>query len=203
MGKKKQISKKKFDESDTEDDDSIESEQEEEEDQDLEEEEDEDLEEEEEDEEEDEDLEEEEEEEEEDEEEDQEEKESTKSKKEKNYDKYNDIETIKKEVFSKKLRVVHEHKLSYEQTVKFCTNITSSPFHPTKCCIWKGSKSNKKKKDGKGTQGVIWINKAKRPIHRVVHNNFIGPLYKGEILKTTCKKRLCININHFLVKNKK
>jgi len=80
--------------------------------------------------------------------------------------------------------------------------IDTSIFDTKRCCIWRGSIINNKKRNS------IYINfyfhRRKISLHRLLFANYIDGLKKNEYIKYNCNnKGRCCNINHMIRPNKK
>lgn len=102
------------------------------------------------------------------------------------------IELIKRQKKNIKLN----KKLEYKDLERVVKNINTFIFNETKCCIWQSYITNKKKPE-KGKYINFYFKGSKKPLHRLLYQNYIDDLGKGEYLKFKCEnKGECINLNH-------
>lgn len=88
-----------------------------------------------------------------------------------------------------------EFRLSHKDLTRVVKKINTSIFGSS-CCLWKGYVTNLNNPK-RGRYVNFYFNKKKRPLHRLIYNNFKGELKKGEYLKFgCCNKGYCLNINH-------
>lgn len=95
------------------------------------------------------------------------------------------------------LKVIRpEYRLSYKDLIRITKNINVDIFG-SECCLWDGYVNNLYNPK-KGRYINFYFNKKKRPLHRLIYNNFVGELNKGEYVKyNCCNNGYCINIKHF------
>lgn len=106
---------------------------------------------------------------------------------------YNRILT---ELINNQLDYVPEDKKLYHNDIKrIAKNITSSIFDENECSLWTGYITNLNK-NNKGTYINFYFRKKKVALHRLLYNNYIGPIDASEYIKFKCEhKGYCCNIN--------
>lgn len=86
--------------------------------------------------------------------------------------------------------------LSYNDMSRIVKNINTSIFSQTSCCIWTGYVTNVW--NHKSTFINFYFKKKKVALHRLLYNNFIGPISDTEYIKFSCNnKGRCCNVLHF------
>lgn len=87
------------------------------------------------------------------------------------------------------------NRFKFNDMKRIAKQIKGDPFGD-QCCLWSGyiTNSNVSKK---GCYINFYYNSKKRALHRLMYENFIGPLSPNSYIKYTCiNKGRCININH-------
>jgi len=102
------------------------------------------------------------------------------------------------EMVNKQVKNIDENKmLSYRDMTRIVKNINTSIFSTTSCCIWTGYVTNVW--NHKSTFINFYFKKRKVALHRLLYNNFIGPISDTEYIKFSCNNRgRCCNILHFI-----
>ena len=100
-------------------------------------------------------------------------------------------------VNNQKKNIDDNKTLSYRDMSRIVKNINTSIFSPTSCCIWTGYVTNVW--NHKSTFINFYFKKRKVALHRLLYNNFIGPISDTEYIKFSCNNRdRCCNILHFV-----
>jgi hypothetical protein len=100
-------------------------------------------------------------------------------------------------VKNQKKNIDDNKTLSYRDMTRIVKNINTSIFSPTSCCIWTGYVTNVW--NHKSTFINFYFKKRKVALHRLLYNNFIGPISDTEYIKFSCNNRgRCCNILHFI-----
>lgn len=119
-------------------------------------------------------------------------------------DKYSLKKKFLKELLSNQLpHISPNRRLLYKDLSRISKYIDVSIFDETNCCIWKGYVTNEKNTK-KGTYINFFFRNKKVALHRLLYDNFVGPLSDDYYLKFTCddvNKGKCCNIHH-MIKNK-
>lgn len=107
-----------------------------------------------------------------------------------------------KELITNQLKTVPlNRKLIYKDLARITKYIESSIFDEDKCCIWDGYVTNAKNSK-KGTYINFFFRNKKVALHRLLYENFVGPLGDDYYLKFICEneenKGKCCNIHHML-----
>lgn len=102
------------------------------------------------------------------------------------------------EMVSKQVKNVDDYKmLSYRDMTRIVKNINTSIFSTTSCCIWTGYVTNVW--NHKSTFINFYFKKRKVALHRLLFNNFVGPISDTEYIKFSCNNRgRCCNVLHFI-----
>ena len=102
------------------------------------------------------------------------------------------------EMVSKQVKNIDDYKmLSYRDMTRIVKNINTSIFSTTSCCIWTGYVTNVW--NHKSTFINFYFKKRKVALHRLLFNNFIGPISDTEYIKFSCNNRgRCCNVLHFI-----
>jgi hypothetical protein len=105
--------------------------------------------------------------------------------------------TILDEMTKNQVKNIEDNKmLSYNDMTRIVKNINTSIFSPTSCCIWTGYVTNVW--NHKSTFINFYFKKRKVALHRLLYNNFIGPISDTEYIKFSCNNRgRCCNVLHF------
>lgn len=107
-----------------------------------------------------------------------------------------------KELITNQLKTVQSNRrLIYKDLARITKYINSSIFDDDTCCIWDGYVTNAKNSK-KGTYINFFFRNKKVALHRLLYENFIGPLGDDYYLKFSCEneenKGKCCNVNHML-----
>lgn len=107
-----------------------------------------------------------------------------------------------KELVTNQLKTVPlNRKLIYKDLARITKYINSSIFEEDECCIWDGYVTNAKNAK-KGTYINFFFRNKKVALHRLLYENFVGPLGDDHYLKFSCEdeenKGKCCNINHMI-----
>ena len=87
--------------------------------------------------------------------------------------------------------------LLYRDMTRIVKNINTSIFSSTSCCIWTGFVTNVW--NHRSTFINFYFKKRKVALHRLLYNNFIGPISDTEYIKFSCNnKGRCCNVLHFV-----
>ena len=110
--------------------------------------------------------------------------------------------TILDEMAKKQIKNIDIDKtLSYRDFSRIVKNINTSIFSPTSCCIWTGYVTNVW--NHKSTFINFYFKKKKVALHRLLYNNFIGPICDTEYIKFSCNnKGRCCNVLHYIILSK-
>jgi hypothetical protein len=105
-----------------------------------------------------------------------------------------------KELVSHQLKnVPPNRRLIYKDLARITKYIETSVFDENECCIWDGYVTNAKNAK-KGTYINFFFRNKKVALHRLLYENFVGPLGDDYYLKFSCdkddNKGKCCNINH-------
>jgi hypothetical protein len=102
------------------------------------------------------------------------------------------------EMTKNQVKNIDENKmLSYRDMTRIVKNINTSIFSPTSCCIWTGYVTNVW--NHKSTFINFYFKKKKVALHRLLYNNFVGPISDIEYIKFSCNNRgRCCNVLHFI-----
>jgi hypothetical protein len=102
------------------------------------------------------------------------------------------------EMTKNQVKNIDENKmLSYRDMTRIVKNINTSIFSPTSCCIWTGYVTNVW--NHKSTFINFYFKKKKVALHRLLYNNFVGPISDTEYIKFSCNNRgRCCNVLHFI-----
>lgn len=102
------------------------------------------------------------------------------------------------EMVSKQVKNIDDYKmLSYRDMTRIVKNINTSIFSTTSCCIWTGYVTNVW--NHKSTFINFYFKKRKVALHRLLFNNFVGPISDTEYIKFSCNNRgRCCNVLHFI-----
>ena len=102
------------------------------------------------------------------------------------------------EMVNKQVKNIDFNKiLSYRDMTRIVKNINTSIFSPNSCCIWTGYVTNVW--NHKSTFINFYFKKRKVALHRLLYNNFIGPISDTEYIKFSCNNRgRCCNVLHFI-----
>lgn len=102
------------------------------------------------------------------------------------------------EMVNKQVKNIDENKtLSYRDMTRIVKNINTSIFSSNSCCIWTGYVTNVW--NHKSTFINFYFRKRKVALHRLLYNNFIGPISDTEYIKFSCNNRgRCCNVLHFI-----
>lgn len=104
------------------------------------------------------------------------------------------------EMLNNQLHYISPHRrLTYRDMNRIAKYINSSIFDDTECCIWNGYVTNCGSFQ-KGAYINFFFKNKKVALHRLLYENFIGPLGDDFYIKYTCdnykNKGKCCNINH-------
>lgn len=102
------------------------------------------------------------------------------------------------EMVNNQVKNIDENKtLSYRDMTRIVKNINTSIFSSNSCCIWTGYVTNVW--NHKSTFINFYFKKRKVALHRLLYNNFIGPISDTEYIKFSCNNRgRCCNVLHFI-----
>ena len=105
---------------------------------------------------------------------------------------------ILEEMAKKQVKNIDPDKmLSYRDMGRIVKNINTSIFSEKSCCIWTGYVTNVW--NHKSTYINFYFKKRKIALHRLLYNNFIGPITDTEYIKFSCNNRgRCCNVLHFV-----
>lgn len=87
------------------------------------------------------------------------------------------------------------NRFKYNDMKRIVKQIRGDPFGD-RCCLWYGyvTNSNVQKK---GCYVNFYYKSKKQALHRLMYENYIGPLSPKSYIKYTCKNNgRCINVNH-------
>ena len=106
------------------------------------------------------------------------------------------------EMAKKQIKHIDDDKmLSYRDMTRIVKNINTSIFAQNSCCIWTGFVTNVW--NHKSTFINFYFKKKKVALHRLLYNNFVGPISDTEYIKYSCNnKGRCCNVLHFLKSSK-
>lgn len=107
-----------------------------------------------------------------------------------------------KELVTNQLKTVPPNRrLIHKDLARITKYVDSSIFDEEKCCIWDGYVTNAKNAK-KGTYINFFFRNKKVALHRLLYENFVGPLGDDYYLKFSCddeeNKGKCCNVNHML-----
>lgn len=107
-----------------------------------------------------------------------------------------------KELVANQLKTVSpDRRLIYKDLVRITKYINSSVFDENNCCNWLGYVTNATNVK-KGTYINFFFRNKKVAFHRLIYENYVGPLGDDYYLKFTCEneenKGKCCNVNHML-----
>ena len=110
-----------------------------------------------------------------------------------------------RELVSNQLKHVPSgRRLVYSDLSRISKHITISVFDEDNCCVWGGYVTNAKNSH-KGVYVNFFFRNKKVALHRLLYENFVGPLGDDYYLKFTCDNQgnrgKCCNVNH-MVKHK-
>ena len=102
------------------------------------------------------------------------------------------------EMTKKQVKNIDPNKmLLYRDMTRIVKNINTSIFSSTSCCIWTGFVTNVW--NHRSTFINFYFKKRKVALHRLLYNNFIGPISDTEYIKFSCNnKGRCCNVLHFV-----
>jgi hypothetical protein len=105
---------------------------------------------------------------------------------------------ILEEMVKKQVKNIDDEKmLSYRDMSRIIKNINTSIFSTTSCCIWTGYVTNVW--NHRSTFINFYFKKKKVALHRLLYNNFVGPITDTEYIKFSCNNRgRCCNVLHFI-----
>jgi hypothetical protein len=118
------------------------------------------------------------------------------------FDNSADKKKILDELIIKQLKNVPiERKLHNKDLRRIVKYINSPIFDEEKCCMWNGYVTNETNSK-RGTYVNFFFRNKKVALHRLLFENFIGPLGEDYYLKFSCDDNLsdgkCCNINHMI-----
>jgi hypothetical protein len=118
------------------------------------------------------------------------------------FDNSADKKKILDELITKQLKNVPiERKLHNKDLRRIVKYINSSIFDEEKCCMWNGYVTNETNSK-RGTYVNFFFRNKKVALHRLLFENFIGPLGEDYYLKFSCDDNLsdgkCCNVNHMI-----
>lgn len=67
--------------------------------------------------------------------------------------------------------------------------VASHPAMSTPCWLWQGAK------DGSGA-GLFWDGERTVVAHRWAHQNYLGEIPQGNVVRQRCRLRHCVSPNH-------
>lgn len=110
-----------------------------------------------------------------------------------------------KEMVNKQLKnIPHDKKLNYTDMKRIIDGTKKSIFDGDECCLWSKSLTNKKNKSNSQCYINFWLKGDKKPLHRILHINYVDNLESNHYIKYICdNKGVCCNINHFKKVEKK
>ena len=85
---------------------------------------------------------------------------------------------------------------SFKDLKRMCRFIKFSIFTSTECVLWSGFITNISKNSHKGIYVNFYFNKNKQSLHRILWNNFRGPIKDHYISYLCSNKGQCLNLNH-------
>lgn len=106
------------------------------------------------------------------------------------------------ELNSNQLRHIRpDRRLVYRDLCRVSKYISSSIFDDDNCCIWDGYVTNAKNTK-KGTYINFFFRNKKVALHRLLYENFVGPLGDDYYLKFSCdgqeNRGRCCNVKHMM-----
>jgi hypothetical protein len=107
------------------------------------------------------------------------------------------------ELITKQIKNVPiERKLHNKDLRRIVKYINSSIFDEEKCCMWNGYVTNETNSK-RGTYVNFFFRNKKVALHRLLYENFVGPLGEENYIKFSCDDNnnndgKCCNINHML-----
>jgi hypothetical protein len=104
-------------------------------------------------------------------------------------------------IFNQLKTIPANRRLLYKDLSRITKYINSSILDEEECCIWEGYITNAKNVK-KGTYINFFFRNKKVALHRLLYENFIGPLGDDHYLKFNCEneenKGKCCNIYHMI-----
>jgi len=99
------------------------------------------------------------------------------------------------ELIHKQLRDVEEsRRMTQSDLRRVAKHVKMGLFQKSCCCMWQGYVTNVNKKN-KGTYINFYFRKRKVPLHRLLYQNFVGPLDFDDYIRFRCSnKGFCCNI---------
>lgn len=112
-----------------------------------------------------------------------------------------DKHKLVRELVSMQLQNVAPHRrLLHKDLRRIAKYINCSIASEDECCIWNGYVTNTKK--SRGSYINFYFRDKKVAFHRLIYENFKGPIDKNHYIKFTCEKDdtvgTCCNINHMI-----
>jgi hypothetical protein len=106
------------------------------------------------------------------------------------------------ELINKQIKNVPiERKLHNKDLRRIVKYINTSIFNEDNCCMWNGYVTNESNSK-RGTYVNFFFRNKKVALHRLLYENFVGPLGDDYYLKFSCDDNIndgkCCNINHML-----
>lgn len=106
-----------------------------------------------------------------------------------------------RELISNQLKTIQpDRRLLFKDLCRITKYINSSVF-TDECCLWEGYVTNAKNAK-KGTYINFFFRNKKVALHRLLYENFVGPLGDDYYLKFSCdgeeNKGKCCNIHHMI-----
>jgi hypothetical protein len=110
--------------------------------------------------------------------------------------------TFLREMMNNQLSQINPgRRLSYRDFSRIAKYIENSIFDDDKCCEWNGYVTNSSNSQ-KGTYINFFFRNKKVALHRLLYENFIGPLSDKHYIKFSCEecehKGKCCNVNHMV-----
>lgn len=107
-----------------------------------------------------------------------------------------------RELIFNQLKIIPANRrLLYKDLSRIIKYINSSFLDEEECCIWEGYVTNAKNAK-KGTYINFFFRNKKVALHRLLYENFVGPLGDDYYLKFSCEneenKGKCCNIHHMI-----
>lgn len=98
------------------------------------------------------------------------------------------------ELIHKQLRDVEEsRRMTQSDLQRVAKHVEVGLFQKSGCCMWKGYVTNVNKRN-KGTYINFYFRQKKVPLHRLLYQNFVGPLDFDDYIRFRCSnKGFCCN----------
>jgi hypothetical protein len=115
--------------------------------------------------------------------------------------KFVDKQKIVRDLVSMQLPHVAPHRRLLHKDLRRIAKYIDSPIaSDDQCCIWKGYVTNTK--NSRGSYINFFFRNKKVAFHRLIYENFKGPIDDNHYIKFTCEKNeeegTCCNVNHMI-----